>query len=246
MIVLDALVDDSGDAIDELLVSYARGRVTPAMHALISSQLIISPKHRSYVAAFEDCASAAIEECKDDFVINYSDEKLSAILEHIFDAVPERVSKTVHVSTENESLGMIPLPLRRFIGVELDDVPWKTVLPGVWQYKLDGYGKVDNHSDHSGDHDSCNSHDEATLYYIRAGKSIPSHTHEGSEVTLVLKGAFSDKNGRYARGDVCVAGSEIDHTPVADLGEDCICFAVVDGRLRLTGPFGRIIEKFRR
>ena len=53
--------------------------------------------------------------------------------------------------------------------------------------------------------------------------------------------------GRYARGDLAIADSALDHQPVADSGEDCICFAVTDAPLRLTGPVGRIVERlFRR
>jgi putative transcriptional regulator len=36
----------------------------------------------------------------------------------------------------------------------------------------------------------------------------------------------------------------VNHTPVADDDEDCICFAVTDAPLRLTGPVGRIVQSF--
>ena len=59
----------------------------------------------------------------------------------------------------------------------------------------------------------------------------------------MLKGGFSDKTGHFARGDVAVADAELDHIPVADLDADCICFAVTDAPLRLTGPFGRLMHR---
>jgi putative transcriptional regulator len=41
--------------------------------------------------------------------------------------------------------------------------------------------------------------------------------------------------------------AELDHTPIADRDEDCICFAVTDAPLQLTGPVVRLLRKvFRR
>jgi putative transcriptional regulator len=69
------------------------------------------------------------------------------------------------------------------------------------------------------------------------------HTHDGMEVTLVLSGAFSDKTGRFARGDIEIGDDELDHQPIVETGQDCVCFVVADGALRLTGPFGRWIDR---
>ena len=48
------------------------------------------------------------------------------------------------------------------------------------------------------------------------------------------------------RGDVAEADPSVNHQPVADPGEDCICLAVTDAPLRLTGPFGRLLNPFLR
>ncbi|HBV54683.1 MAG TPA: transcriptional regulator, partial [Rhodobacteraceae bacterium] len=42
---------------------------------------------------------------------------------------------------------------------------------------------------------------------------------------LVLKGAFRDQTDHFGPGDVEVANEDLEHTPVADIGEDCICLA---------------------
>ena len=81
------------------------------------------------------------------------------------------------------------------------------------------------------------------MLWIRGGRRMPSHTHEGSEITLVLSGAFSDVTGRYARGDIAIAEADLDHRPMTDAGEDCLCFAVTDAPLHLTGPVGRLLER---
>jgi putative transcriptional regulator len=241
--VLTPPVDMPVEPFDEVLASYARGILSPALHALVSSHLVISPQSRNYVAVMESAAASVLDDDNGQVEVPFRDEKLAAIFARAQDSDIRLPQQSISDDLSSKSHGLIPSPLRRFLGRELDDIPWKTLMPGVWHYKLDDYGK---HSEHHPDDATHHLHDEATLYWIRAGKAMPSHTHEGSEVTLVLKGAFTDGSGYYGRGDVCVAGQETDHAPVADAKEDCICFAVTDGRLRLTGPFGRIIEKFRR
>ena len=73
---------------------------------------------------------------------------------------------------------------------------------------------------------------------------MPRHTHGGEEITLVLAGAFSDEHGFYERGDVAVANENIEHRPVAHASGDCICLAVTDAPVRLTGGVGRLLNPF--
>ena len=73
---------------------------------------------------------------------------------------------------------------------------------------------------------------------------MPSHTHEGSELTLVLDGAFRDANGRYGRGDISLADEHVDHRPIAEDERACICFAVTDAPLRLTGSYRQFFSDF--
>ena len=69
-----------------------------------------------------------------------------------------------------------------------------------------------------------------TLIRVRPGRMVPQHTHEGNELTVVLEGAFHDETGHYGRGDLAIADSSVDHRPVADEAEDCLCLAVTEHR----------------
>ena len=120
--------------------------------------------------------------------------------------------------------GFFPAPLRQFIGRDLAVIKWRTRLPGLREHRI-----------------ASEAQGEASLYWIKGGRKMPFHTHAGSEATLVLQGAFHDASGYYQRGDVAVADADVDHQPVAD--GDCLCFAVTDAPLRLTGPLGRIVER---
>lgn len=80
------------------------------------------------------------------------------------------------------------------------------------------------------------------LLYIPPGRAVPEHGHRGLELTLVLQGSFSDSEGRFARGDVECAHDEIDHQPVADMGEACICLAATDAPLRFHAMVPRLLQ----
>lgn len=208
--------------LDEVLASYVAGTLAEPVRVLIASHLEISPENRAFVRDLETLAGEDLETIEPVAVASRD-----ARLERIFalgDAAPhEPVARPAPRDPR------LPGPLAVFLGGDLEAVKWRTVLPGVREFRL-------------GARDGC----ESTLYWIRGGKPIPSHTHEGMELTLVLDGAFSDGDGRYGRGDIAYADDEVDHRPVAEPGTDCLCFAVTDAPLRLTGPIGRFIAPFLR
>lgn len=104
----------------------------------------------------------------------------------------------------------------------------------AWRGKMPGFKEM-----HLGTVEGC----EMSLFWIKAGRAIPMHTHEGSELTLVLDGGFSDGEGHYVRGDISIADHKVDHRPVADDDGPCIGFAVTTDALRLTGPIhSRILD----
>ena len=80
------------------------------------------------------------------------------------------------------------------------------------------------------------------LLYIPPGKAVPEHGHRGLEMTLVLQGSFSDEAGSFLRGDVETAHAEIDHQPVANPGEPCICLAATDAPLRFHAMLPRMLQ----
>jgi putative transcriptional regulator len=41
-----------------------------------------------------------------------------------------------------------------------------------------------------------------------------------------------------------IADESVDHCPIADEEGDCLCLAVTDAPLRLTGRFGRFLNPF--
>jgi len=79
------------------------------------------------------------------------------------------------------------------------------------------------------------------LLRIAAGKSLPAHTHDGTELTQVLHGAFHDGRERFDAGDFDEADGSIHHQPVVEPGGECICLASVEGRVAFDGRIARVL-----
>ena len=63
-------------------------------------------------------------------------------------------------------------------------------------------------------------------------------------MTLILQGAFSDEVDRFARGDVEFGDENLTHTPIAEVGVDCICLAATDAPLKFSGIIPRLLQPF--
>lgn len=199
--------------LDELLAAYAAGALSPPLYALVASHLVLSPRNIGFVAALEEGLSAAMEMAPGKRLPD-RDQRLAAIFAAEAPAEPALRQSP------------LPAPLQSLIGVNFDEIRWRTRLPGISEY-----------------HIAAHEAGEATLYRIKSGRKMPVHTHRGTEATLVLRGSFRDAFGVYGIGDIALADSEIDHQPIVDSSEDCLCFAVTDAPLRLTGPVGRYVDR---
>jgi putative transcriptional regulator len=207
--------------LDELFAGYAAGTLASPAHALVGAHLELSGRNRAYVASLEALGGIALEGSSP-VDLSDRDAALAAIMNDDEPIIRKSATRpAVHRDPR------LPSSLQGIVGSSLDDLGWKTLLPGVRECKL-------------GEIDGCT----ASVLWVRGGRAMPSHTHEGTELTLVLQGGFSDQDGHFIRGDIAFADDDVDHKPIADDGEDCICFAVTEGSLRLTGPIGRWFAPF--
>jgi putative transcriptional regulator len=204
-----------GQPLELMLAGYAAGTLPRALHALVGAHLELSPVNRGFVARLEEGLSRSVV-TQEPVSIRGRDARLDAI----FSAGPVEAAIAERQALE-------PRSLRHLFGKSIDDLAFRSVLPGVKEFRLE----TDDET-------------RAVLYRIRAGRKMPQHSHEGAEVTLVLQGGFTDETGHYRRGDMVIADEHLDHVPVADADEECICFAVMDAPLRLTGTFGRLVNRF--
>lgn len=121
----------------------------------------------------------------------------------------------------------IPAPIRRRFGITGKDIRWQPLAPGVWHYRLPLGSAA------SGD---------LRLLRIAPGYRMLEHGHGGTELTLVLQGAFSDSTGEYLPGDIQEVADETEHCPVADRVTGCVCLIASEERARFRGVVGKIVQ----
>ena len=121
---------------------------------------------------------------------------------------------------------VLPAPLRQFVGGDVDVVKWRRIGGGVCDALLARDGRT-----------------SVRLLKIPAGAAMPDHGHSGTELTLVLQGAFRDDDDRFGPGDIEIATEELHHTPIAEEGVDCICLAATEAPLRFHGLLPKIAQR---
>ncbi len=120
----------------------------------------------------------------------------------------------------------IPRCLRKFVASGYGNMRWRRVSPGIQTVEL------------------CRDSNGARveLLKIKPGSAAVTHSHSADEYTVILEGSFSDEHGLYRKGDFLVKHANERHTPVATLDSECICLAVTEGPIQLTGFFGRLLN----
>lgn len=78
------------------------------------------------------------------------------------------------------------------------------------------------------------------LLSVAAGGLTARHEHSGAEFCTVLSGAYRDELGLFAAGDFAAAERDLNHQPIVQGDEACVCLFATEGRLRPQGLLGRL------
>lgn len=224
----------------DLLLDYATGSLPEPAALVVASHAAMCPQCRSEIAATEAVGGALLDRIEP---IQVSDVALAAVMARLDGAgaksalsnvTSPRRRRTEHCG-DATPVGacageLMPQPLRRYAGEDLSRLAWRKVGKMFEEAKLPiemtGF--------------------KASLMRLPAGSTIPIHTHGGREYTLVLAGGFRDNGVRFERGDFAFKDASDTHRPVVDPEGDCLCLAVLDAPVRLTGMIGRLINPFLR
>lgn len=122
----------------------------------------------------------------------------------------------------------VPPPLSKCVCCNLDDVEWRWAAPGIWVHPI------------ALSHPGCCG--DLRLIKVAPGKALPEHGHAGSELTIVLKGAYSDETGTYREGDVSDLDDSVSHAPVACPEQGCICLMASQGKPIFASFLARLFE----
>jgi putative transcriptional regulator len=213
---------------DEMLLAYATGALSEPLSLVVASHLALNPDSRAEVETFEAVGGALVEALPPAEMGGDALERTLAKLDLLEESEAEG-QVCVPVKQPAKDGLPLPSPLRHYVGGDIEALSWKSVLRGVEEAELPVARR-----------DGA----RTSLMRIAPGTRVPRHTHGGIEMTLVLTGAFRDESGLYARGDMQLADGAVEHQPVAEGEETCLCLVVSDAPVRLTGFFGRLLNPF--
>lgn len=204
----------------ELLVDYAAGSLAFGPSLCVAVHLGDCPECQARVDDLTLLGAELVEQLEPASV---SDGLLDNIFANI-DASPAPSMQAARV----KPVAGVPRSLQKLIPNGLSAMPWKRLTPALQAVVL-GVGDAEN---------------QVSLIRMKPGGTIPEHRHKGSEVTVVLKGGFSDRSGSYKRGDFVALGEDDIHRPIAHQNEDCICLAAQNAPLQFTGFWSKLVNPF--
>lgn len=205
---------------DQLLMGYAAGDLPEAFSLVVATHVSLCDECRARLGAFETVGGAVLDRCD---VADMAEDSFAACLARI-DALPD-TKVTPRPARKRDP--MLPAPLADYVPGGIGKVKWRPLGMGVRQAIL-----------------STGKGASARLLYIPGGQAVPDHGHRGTELTLVLQGAFRDEADRFGPGDIEIADEATEHTPVAEAGVDCICLAATDAPLRFNALIPRLAQPF--
>jgi putative transcriptional regulator len=208
---------------DATVLRYASGDLDEAFAVVIASHLALCVTCRQAVRVAEEVGGHLLEaEATDDLSSDFF-ERTMARIDGAHDAV--RTPAAHGFSAAGDVT--VPAPLLRFVTSSLDAIQWKSVAPGVKRHVID-LGPTATSS--------------LYMLNIAPGKAVPEHGHGGSEVTLILQGAYRDILGRFGRGDIADLDEHVEHQPIVEAGEACICLVATEAPTRFKGVISRLMQ----
>lgn len=206
---------------DAVLMAYSAGSLPEAFNLIVAAHISMCDECRARSESFDALGGEVLDQpCATQMTVTSFADTWALIDGGMVVEAPKTASAQSDV---------LPGPIQDYVGGDLDSVKWKPIGMGVKQAIL-----------------PTSTDASARLLLIPAGTAMPDHGHAGTEMTLVLKGAFQDEDGYFARGDIEIADSGFHHTPVADIHEDCVCLAVADAPLQFDRLIPKIAQRFLR
>jgi len=218
---------------ENMLLEYSAGTLDPALAIAVKAHLSMCTKCQASVKAYTDIGAQVFDTAeRHDAYKQDEKESFKALMQHI------RASEKSGIHVEQAKIDSPPKhkrktadPLPEIVQRLLPSkkrLKWRRVSPSLKQANLSsGQDKY-----------------EVCLHKIRKGGKVAEHDHNGREATVVLRGAFSDENGTYKRGDFLLKEPGDTHRPTATQDQDCLCLSVCEAPVKLTGLLGKIINPF--
>jgi putative transcriptional regulator len=201
---------------DDTLLRFAAGTLTPGLALVARAHLDVCAQCRARVVTFEAMGGALLEAEAD---ATMAPEAFANVLARLDEAPPAAAARP---RARHAKLNLPPdvaLPRRL---ADCDIGPW------LWFGRGIRYSQV-----------RLPWAPEANVMLLRvaANRAVVHHTHSAHELTLILRGGYSDCMGQYGPGDMAEGDTGVLHRPKAD-DEGCLCLAALEGTMRLNGWLG--------
>lgn len=223
------------EVISALLLDYVTGALDRPLEILVETHISLNSQSAKQLRMLMQLGGVLLEECEP---VSLSEGALDAVMQEISDLEDtDTQNQASATSTQDNIVSFtppsnatstthLPRPLADYIPDLSCDKSWRRISKGLSQCRITFNG----------------TEVEANIYRIAPGTAIPVHSHEGTEVTLVLAGGFTDETGAFGPGDIAIQETGATHKPVADDDGECIVFAINEGNIRLANPIGRVLS----
>jgi putative transcriptional regulator len=197
-----------------LLVEYSSGSLALAPNIAITTHLQFCDQCRRTVNALENIGGDLLDATES---VPVSEDLLDKVLNCIDDSNEPTTANQSTVKNLDDLVDAVPTYIQRFLPE--GRLNWKFLSPSL---------KVAAISIGEDVH-------ELAFHKIKAGGKAPEHNHQGTEITVVLKGSFSDDDDIYHPGDFIIREPGDIHQPIATKNEECVCLSVLSAPIQLTG-----------
>jgi len=203
------------------LTDYAAGSLPESQALCVAAHLHYCPSCRTKISELNELGSEFFISQKPETVSDTCFDSIMARLE----SSPQAEPPPKYSVNINRSSGTLPAAIQKFTGGNIESLNWHNIGKS---FRFSNIQMGDNQR-------------ETSLLHIQAGGNVPKHHHKGDEITVVLKGSFSDQEDRYVVGDYIVRTNGEAHTPVASQDEDCLCLSTLDSPIVMDNWFYRML-----
>jgi putative transcriptional regulator len=196
-------------------MGYAMGAAEEGTSVLVATHMALCPQCRDRVVSMEAVGGAMLD---DQSVGEIDDAFFDDIMGKLDDTAPKfrhPMPSPAPISLEVLPNQLrVPEPLRSIIAQS--GQRWRTVIPGKVR-RLDLAVHIDGKP--------------LRIMRVSPGFGVPTHTHDGPELNLILSGGYHDRGEDFARGDVAANDEADTHEFTIDAGEDCVILTANEGNL---------------
>lgn len=213
---------------DNLLAEYSAGCIPWALSLGVATHLHFCAECRDRVMRMNQVGATMLNNCAPKAIADDAFEQLMQKIKRSDADLPSPAPQVAPPRQQKDKmLNDLPKVVAKLIP---NDKPlrWRFVSPALRMARLQ----------------TGQSQYEVAFHRISTGGKVAEHDHKGLEVTIVLKGSFSDGDGVYIPGDFLVRQSGEVHRPTAAQNQDCLCFSISEAPVQLTGLMGKIVNPF--